>query len=77
MADTSSGLMRLRPVTFRYKKPYNDGSQSRQYGLIAEEVAEVYPDLVAHSSDGQNPGWRRNQMGWRRQPKSTRAKDWR
>ena len=24
-----------------------------QYGLIAEEVAEVYPDLVAHSADGQ------------------------
>jgi ubiquinone biosynthesis protein UbiJ len=24
-----------------------------EYGLIAEEVAEVYPDLVAHSADGQ------------------------
>ena len=53
MGDTSSGLLRLRPVTFRYKKPYADGSQPIQYGLIAEEVAEVYPDLVAHSADGQ------------------------
>ena len=53
MADASSGLMRLRPVTFRYKKPFSDGSQPMQYGLIAEEVAEVYPDLVARSADGQ------------------------
>jgi len=53
MADSSSGLLRLRPVTFRYKKPYNDGSQPIQYGLIAEEVADVYPDLVARSADGQ------------------------
>jgi len=53
MGETSSGLMRLRPVTFRYKKAFDDGSQPVQYGLIAEEVAEVYPDLVARSADGQ------------------------
>jgi hypothetical protein len=53
MGEASSGLMRLRPVTFRYKKPFDDGSQPMQYGLIAEEVAEVYPDLVARSVDGQ------------------------
>ncbi len=53
MGDASSGLMRLRPVTFRYKKVFEDGSKPIQYGLIAEEVAEVYPDLVAHSADGQ------------------------
>jgi hypothetical protein len=53
MGDASRGLMRLRPVTFRYKKPFDDGSKPIQYGLIAEEVAEVYPDLVAHSADGQ------------------------
>jgi len=45
--------MRLRPVTYRYKKPYADGSMPLDYGLIAEEVAEVYPDLVTHASDGQ------------------------
>ena len=45
--------MRLRPVTFRYKEPSRDGSKPIQYGLIAEEVAEVYPDLVVRSADGQ------------------------
>jgi hypothetical protein len=53
MGEASSGLLRLRPVTFRYKKPYADGTKPVQYGLIAEEVAEVYPDLVARSADGQ------------------------
>jgi len=53
MGDASSDLLRLRPVTFRYKQPFADGSKPIQYGLIAEEVAEVYPDLVAHSADGQ------------------------
>jgi hypothetical protein len=53
MGEASSGLLRLRPVTFRYKKPFANGSQPIQYGLIAEEVAEVYPDLVARSADGE------------------------
>ncbi len=53
MGEASRGLLRLRPVTFRYTKPFADGSKPIQYGLIAEEVAEVYPDLVAHSADGQ------------------------
>ena len=38
--------MRLRPVTYHYKQPYADGSRPLDYGLIAEEVADVYPDLV-------------------------------
>ncbi len=53
MGEASRGLMRLRPVTFRYKAPFDDGSKPIHYGLIAEEVAAVYPDLVAHSADGQ------------------------
>jgi hypothetical protein len=53
MDTASSDLLRLRPVTFRYQKPFADGSRPIQYGLIAEEVSEVYPDLVARSSDGQ------------------------
>jgi len=53
MGDASSGLLRLRPVTFRYRQPFADGSKPVEYGLIAEEVAEVYPDLVAHSADGK------------------------
>jgi SMC interacting uncharacterized protein involved in chromosome segregation len=46
MGDVSSELMKLRPVTFRYKPECANGPRNRQYGLIAEEVAEVYPDLV-------------------------------
>ena len=53
MGSATEGLMRLRPVTFRYQKPFANGSKPIQYGLIAEEVAEVYPELVAHSADGQ------------------------
>jgi hypothetical protein len=53
MGDASSSLMRLRPVTYRYKQPYADGSKPLDYGLIAEEVAEVYPDLVVTNKDGQ------------------------
>jgi hypothetical protein len=53
MGEASRGLMRLRPVTFRYQKRFADGSKPIQYGLIAEEVGEVFPDLVARSSDGQ------------------------
>ena len=53
MGEASHDLLRLRPVTFRYKKSFADGSKPIQYGLIAEEVAEVYPDLVARSADGQ------------------------
>jgi len=30
MGDASEGLMRLRPVTFRYKKPFDDGSKPIQ-----------------------------------------------
>jgi Chaperone of endosialidase len=53
MGDASNGLLKLRPVTFHYQKPFTDGSKPIQYGLIAEEVDEVYPELVAHSADGK------------------------
>jgi len=53
MAGASSLLMQLRPVTFHYKAPYDDGSHRLQYGLIAEEVAKVDPDLVQFDGQGQ------------------------
>ena len=53
MGDSSSRLFQLRPVTFFYKPQYDDGSHSLQYGLIAEEVAKVYPEMVAYDKDGQ------------------------
>ncbi len=51
MGDESAKLMRLRPVTFRYKAHGPDGP--KQYGLIAEEVNEVLPELVARGKDGE------------------------
>ena len=53
MGDSSSKLFQLRPVTFFYKPEYSRETRTRQYGLIAEEVAKVYPDLVAYDKDGQ------------------------
>jgi hypothetical protein len=53
MGDASGAIFRLRPVTYRYKQPYKDGSRPMDYGLIAEEVATVYPDLVVKNADGQ------------------------
>ena len=38
---------------FRYKKEHAGGERPVQPGLIAEEVAEVYPDLVTHSPEGK------------------------
>ena len=53
MGESSSGLMKLRPVTFLYKSEYDPGPRTRQYGLIAEEVANVYPELVTYDAEGQ------------------------
>ncbi len=53
MGDASLGLMRLRPVTFRYPASL-DPTGSRQYGLIAEEVAEAFPDLAVFDKDGRS-----------------------
>jgi hypothetical protein len=52
MNDASEALYRLKPVTYRYKKEI-DSIQSPAFGLIAEEVAEVNPDLVARNAKGQ------------------------
>ena len=52
MGEESYGLLALRPVTFRYKPEYDDGSRLLQYGLIAEEVAEHYPGLVQYDRNG-------------------------
>ena len=50
MGEGSQGLLQLRPVTFRYKQ---DPQGTRQYGLIAEEVGKVYPELVTRGPDGK------------------------
>ena len=50
MGARSEGLLALRPVTFVYTA---DGQKVRQYGLIAEEVAAVYPELVTQTATGE------------------------
>jgi hypothetical protein len=45
--------LQLRPVNFFDKPEYDDRSHQLQYGLIAEEVAKVYPEMVAYGKDGQ------------------------
>jgi hypothetical protein len=51
MGEATEDLMRLRPVTFRYPR---HGDHARlQFGLIAEEVAEVFPELVARNAEGE------------------------
>src|SRR5215813_3225943 len=49
MANRSEGLLKLRPVTFSYK---DDTAAAPHYGLIAEEVATVYPELVTRTATG-------------------------
>jgi hypothetical protein len=60
MVDRSARLLKLRPVTFRYK---HDPSGERQYGLIAEEVARVYPELVTRSPSGELQSVRYEELG--------------
>src|SRR5262245_48615347 len=50
MDKTSEAILALKPVTFRYK---NDKNCSPRFGLIAEEVADVDPNLVARDKDGK------------------------
>jgi hypothetical protein len=53
MGEASDALMRLRPVVFRYREEVAGGEDFLQYGLIAEEVAEVAPELVAPDEEGR------------------------
>jgi trimeric autotransporter adhesin len=52
MDKTSEAILALRPVTFRYKDEI-DPAGSLQFGLVAEEVEKVDPDLIARDADGK------------------------
>jgi hypothetical protein len=52
MDQASEALYQLRPVTFRYKQEI-DRTHALSFGLIAEEVAEVNPDLIVRDSAGK------------------------
>jgi len=51
MDKASEALFLLKPVTFRYKKEL-DPVGTQQFGLVAEDVEKISPDLVAHDENG-------------------------
>ena len=50
MERASESILALKPVSFHYK---SDSTGTAQFGLIAEEVAEVNPDLVVRDENGE------------------------
>src|SRR2546421_10887184 len=50
MEKASEAILALKPVTFHYK---SDATDTPQFGLIAEEVAAVNPDLVVRDKNGE------------------------
>ena len=52
MDKSSEAVLSLKPVTFRYKKEL-DPEAIPQFGLVAEDVAKVNPDLVVRDEDGK------------------------
>jgi Chaperone of endosialidase len=52
METASEAILALRPVTFRYKHEIDPNGIS-QFGLVAEEVEKVNPDLVARDAQGK------------------------
>ena len=50
MGHRSAGVLQLRPVTFAYR---GDAGGTAHYGLVAEEVAAVYPELVVRAATGE------------------------
>jgi hypothetical protein len=59
MGSNSAKLEQLRPVTFHLK---TDPKGALQYGLIAEEVAKVYPELVVRDGTGRIDGVRYDEL---------------
>src|SRR5207249_4836555 len=52
MDRASEAILALKPVKFRYKKEM-DADDVTQFGLVAEEVEKVNPDLVIRDADGK------------------------
>jgi uncharacterized coiled-coil protein SlyX len=61
MERASEVILALKPVSFRYNKEY-DATQRIAFGLIAEEVAEVAPDLVGRGKKGEPDSVRYEQI---------------
>jgi endosialidase-like protein len=52
MDQASEAILALQPVTFRYKQEL-DPESIPQFGLVAEEVEKINPDLVARDKEGK------------------------
>src|SRR5436190_2901530 len=52
MDKSSEAILALKPVMFRYKKEV-DAEHTPQFGLVAEQVEKVNPDLVVRDADGK------------------------
>jgi hypothetical protein len=52
MDKLSEAILALKPVTFRYKKEIDEAGIP-QFGLVAEQVEKVDPDLVSRDADGK------------------------
>jgi trimeric autotransporter adhesin len=52
METLSEAILALKPVSFRYKKEI-DPDRTPQFGLVAEQVEKVNPDLVVRDADGK------------------------
>ena len=61
MDKASEALLALEPVTFRYKKEI-DPTGTSQFGLLAEEVEKVNPDLVVRDNEGKPYSVRYDQL---------------
>ena len=61
MEKASEVLYALKPASFRYNKEY-DATQTLAFGLIAEEVAVVIPDLVGRNPKGEPESVRYEQV---------------
>jgi hypothetical protein len=59
MGASTTGLEKLRPVRYHFK---HDMNGTQYYGLIAEEVAKIYPELVVHGPNGRVDGVRYDEL---------------
>jgi hypothetical protein len=56
LGASAGRVLSLRPVAYRYKPAYAQGKDQLEYGLIAEQVASLFPSLVQYEASGKPGG---------------------
>jgi hypothetical protein len=56
LGASAAKVLSLSPVSFRYKPQFAQGSDGLEYGLIAEQVARLFPSLVQYEANGKPGG---------------------